>query len=254
MANNQAFLVCYSGTDRYGNNHTPYKAIAHTADEAIAVINTWRTYGKPDSQDANPSFRITVNPYTEKKIREYFAKGKNVTWEGYELDYLSVRTTGCGCWDIIIRPALADTLEEHERIYNEQREAAKAERMRQAEVAKQRRLAELNEQKRGWYHVELEIKLYVFRNKGNDYIPVCNYSCTLIADSGMDAYNKTFEYLKEHPDELQTKGMSNRGDIAVFQSACAPTSRGYEFTFLGVKTDEGYSVEKWEEWHKNGEI
>ena len=31
--------------------------------------------------------------------------------------------------------------------------------------------------------------------------------------------------------------------------------RGFdEFLFLGVKTDDGYSVEKWEEWKKNGEI
>ena len=248
----QSIFISYGGTDRYGNTHTPYKAVVQTADEAIAVINTWKTYGKKDSTEQWN--QITVNAQTEKKIREYFSKGVVTTWEGYKLDHLSVRTTGCGCWDIIIRPALADNMDDHERIYNEQREAAKAERMRQAEAYKQKRLAELNEQRRGWYHVSLEIKLYVFRNKGNDYMPVCNYSCTLIADSGMDAYDKTFEYLREHPNELQTKGMSNRGDMAVFQSACNPTSHDYEFTFLGVKTDDGYSVEKWQEWHDKGEI
>jgi hypothetical protein len=30
------------------------------------------------------------------------------------------------------------------------------------------------------------------------------------------------------------------------------TVNGY--TFLGVKTDDGYSVEKWEEWKAKGEI
>lgn len=235
-------MVSYEGFTRNNNVCNPYKAVCHTADEAIAVINTWHTYGHHETF-------IVVNDYAEKKIRELFDNGFVKTYYGGNSPVVTLRTTGCGCWDIIIRPALADTLEEHERIYNEQREAAKQERMRQAEAAKQRRLAELNEQKRGWYHVSLEMRLYVFANRGSDWMENADYSCNLIADSGMDAYDKVVKYVQDHPQELTV-----RGNITALQSYCGPTDGGFKCTFLGVKTDEGYSVEKWEEWKKNGDI
>ena len=242
MTNNQAFLVSYEGFSRNNDVCNPYKAVVHTADEAIATINTWHTYGHHDEF-------IVVNAVSEKKIRELFTNGFVKTYEGSKSNAVTLRTTGCGCWDIIIRPALADTLEEHNRIYNEQREAAKQERLRQAEEARQRRLAELNEPKRGWYYVSLEMRLYVFANRGNDWIQDADYSCKLIADSGMDAYGKVVKYVKDHPHELTV-----RGNMTAMQSYCGPTDGGFECTFLGVKTDDGYSVKKWEEWHKNGEI
>ena len=238
-------MVSYEGTSRNGNTYNPYKAVVHTADEAIATINTWKTYGKKDSQ--NDWDQIKVNATSEKKIRELFANGFSVTYDGYKSDCVTLRTTGCGCWDIIIRPALADTLEEHNRIYNEQREAAKQERLRKAEEAKQRRLTELNEQKRGWYHVELELRLSVFNNHGNDYRTDKTFSGNVIANSGMDAYDKAVKAIHD-------EGFTHRGNIALLESWADPTSHGYEFLFLGVKTDEGYSVEKWEEWKRNGEI
>lgn len=240
MTNNQAFLVSYEGTTRNNNVCNPYKAVVHTADEAIAVINTWHTYGHYDEF-------IVVNDVAEKKIRELFSNGFVKTYEGDKSNAVTLRTTGCGCWDIIIRPALADTLEDHNRIYNEQREAAKQERLRKAEEARQRRLAELNEQKRGWYHVELELRLSVYNNHGNDYRTEQTFSGNVIANSGMDAYDKAVK-------EIKNEGFTHRGNIAILESWAEPTSHGYEFLFLGVKTDDGYSVEKWEELHKNGEI
>lgn len=237
----KAFLVCYSGSDRYGNKYTPYKAVVHTADDAIAVINSWKTYGKKDS--TNEWEQIKVNAPTEKKIRTLFSDGLGTNkWE-------SMRTTGCGCYDIVFYPALADTLEEHERIYNEQREAAKKERMRQAEEARKRRMEELNVQRRGWYHVELMLRVYVFARHGNDYHEQPTYSCTMIADSGMDAYEKTVKWVKEHPEEIMV-----RGNMTALETWAEPTSHNYSFEFLGVKTDEGYSVKLWEEWKENGQI
>lgn len=240
MTNNQAFLVSYEGFSRDNDVCNPYKAVVHTADEAIAVINTWHTYGHHEEF-------IVVNAVSEKKIRELFTNGFVKTYEGGKSNVVTLRTTGCGCWDIIIRPALADTLEEHNRIYNEQREAAKQERMRLAKEAEQRRLTELNEQKRGWYHVELELRLSVFNNHGNDYRTDMTYSCNVIANSGMDAYDKAVK-------DIKNEGLTHRGNIAMLESWANPTSSGFEFLFLGVKTDDGYSVEKWEEWKKNGEI
>ena len=244
----QSFFVCYSGTDRYGNTHMPYKAVVHTADEAIAVINTWKTYGKSAAGNSG-GLQIKVNAYAEKKIRGYFTTGVNVAWDGYKTNHLSVRTTGCGCWDIIIRPALADTLAEHERIYNEQREAAKQERMRQAEAAKQLRLRELYQQRKGWYHVELGVKVMVFAQRGNDYFADLTFEGNIIADSGADAYDKAVRHVQDHPEEL-----THRGNIGTLHAWADMTSHDFTFTFLGVKTDEGFSIDKWNEWKEKGEI
>lgn len=241
----KAFFVCYSGTDRYGNTHMPYKAVVNTADEAIAVINTWKTYGGKRDY-ASP---IMVNATTEQKIRNLFRDGFGTYPSGQPRTYVGLRTTGCGAWEIGFHPALADTLEEHERIYKEKREAAKQERMKAIEEARKRRLVELNEQKRGWYHVSLELRLYVFANRGNDWMEDADYSCNLIADSGMDAYDKVVKYVKDHPQELTV-----RGNITALQSYCGPTDGGFECNFLGVKTDEGYSIDLWEEWKAKGEI
>ena len=247
MTNNQAFCITYGGSTRDGRTFIPYTAIAHTADEAIAIINTWKTYGRKNSTQSIDN--ITVNERCEEKIRELFREGIKPEHQGQLILYGTMRTTNCGAWDISFYPALGDTLAEHSRKYQQIREAAKQERLRKAEEYKQLRLAELNEQKHGWYHVSVEIRLYVFATHGNDYMPHMDYSCNLIADSGMDAYNKTVKYLEDHPEEL-----THRGNMATLQSVCNPTSSGYEFLFLGVKTDDGYSVEKWEEWKKNGEI
>lgn len=235
------FFITYGGRANNGNTYVPHKAIAHTADEAIAVINTWKPYGRKNSDGC-----IVVNERTAEKIRDLFRDGFGTYPSGEPRTYAGFRTTGCGAWEIGFHPALADTLEEHERIYNEQREIARQERMRQAEAAHKRRLAELNEQRKGWYHVELELELMVFATQGNDYITHTAFTGDIIADSGMDAYGKAVKHVQEHPEEL-----THRGNMAVLLFYANPDgSNGlsYNCTFLGVKTDEGYSLDKWNEW------
>lgn len=241
MAN--VFCITYGGRASNGNTYVPYKAIAHTADEAIAVINTWQSYGGRRDY-ASP---IMVNATTEQKIRTLFRDGLGSYPSGQPRTCETMRTTGCGAWDISFYPALADTLEEHERIYNEQRMVARRMRMAQAKAVKELRLKKLNEQKRGWYHVELELRLSVFNNHGNDYRADMTFSGNVIADSGMDAYDKAVK-------DVKNDTFTHRGNMAILESWADPESHGYSFQFLGVKTDEGYSVEKWEEWKKNGEI
>lgn len=244
MTSNNTFIVTYGGRANNGNTYVPYKAMAHTADEAIAVINTWKTYGRQTTGG-----NLVVNEQTAEKIRDLFRNGFGTYPSGEPRTYAGFRTTGCGAWEIGFHPALAETLEEHERIYKEQREVAKAERMRQAEAAKQRRLSELNEQRRGWYHVELNVRVMVFAQRGNDYFADETFSGNIIADSGMNAYQKAVKHVQDHPEEL-----THRGNMATLHSWGEPISSDYSFQFLGVKTDEGYSVEKWEEWKKNAEI
>lgn len=238
------FFITYGGRANNGNTYVPYKAIAHSADEAIAVINTWKPYGRKNYAD-----NITVNERTAEKIRSLFSDGFGTYPSGEPRTYAGFRTTGCGAWEIGFHPSLAETLEEHERIYNERREAAKAERMRQAEAAKQRRYAELNEQRKGWYYAELEVKVMVFNNRGNDYFADLTFSGNIIADSGMDAYDKAMKHVQDHPEEL-----THRGNMATLHAWSEADSSGFRCTFLGVKTDEGYSVDKWNEWKEKGEI
>lgn len=239
------FCITYGGRANNGNTYIPYKAIVKTADEAIAVINTWQTYGGK-SENASP---IVVNATTEQKIRSLFHDGFGTYPSGEPRTYIGVRTTGCGAWEIGFHPALADTIEEHERIYNEQREAAKAERKRLAEAAIQGRLAELNEQRRGWYHAELTVRVMVFAQKGNDYMADLTFSGNVIADSGADAYDKALDHVQRHPEEL-----THRGNIATLHAWPDMTSHYYSFTFLGVKTDEGHSLDKWNEWRERGDV
>lgn len=239
------FFITYGGTDRNGNTYTPYKAIVHTAEEAIAVINTWQSYGG-NRDYASP---ITVNAETNQKIRELFRDGLGTYPSGQHRTYVGLRTTGCGAWEIRFYLALADTLEEHERIYNEKREAANAERKHLAEAAIQRRLCELNEQRNGWYHVELTVIAMVFAQRGSDYMTDLTFSGHVIADSGADAYSKALQHVREHPEEL-----THRGNMAALHSWPDMKSHDYSFTFLGVKTDEGYSIGKWNEWKENGEV
>ena len=244
MAN--VFCITYGGRASNGNTYVPYKAIAHTADEAIAVINTWQTYGGRRDY-ASP---IMVNATTEHKIRTLFRDGLGSNPSGQPRTCETMRTTGCGAWDISFYPALADTLEEHERIYNERRMVARGMRMAQAKAVKEIRLKKLNEQKRGWYHVELDLKLYVSANRGNDYFADTTLTGNIIASSGADAYDKAVAYIQGAPSEV----VNYHGNVSSLHAWADITSSGYSFTFLGVKTDEGYSVEKWEEWKKNGEI
>lgn len=240
------FCITYGGRASNGNTYVPYKAIAHTAEEAIALINTWQTYGGRHDY-ASP---IMVNATTEQKIRTLFRDGLGSYPSGQPRTCETMRTTGCGCWDISFYPALADTLEEHERIYNEQRMVARGMRMAQAKAVKELRLKKLNEQKRGWYHVELDLKLYVFANRGNDYFADTTFTGNIIADSGADAYDKAVAHIQGAPSEV----VSYHGNVSSLHGWAEMTSSGYSFTFLGVKTDEGYSVEKWEEWKAKGEI
>lgn len=242
MAN--VFCITYGGRANNGNTYVPYKAIAHTADEAIAVINTWKPYGRKTSQDC-----IVVNATTAEKIRDLFRDGFGNYPSGEPRTYVGLRTTGCGAWEIGFHPALADTLEKHERIYNEQREVARQERMRQAKAARQRRLAELYEQRKGWYYTELNVKVMVFAQRGNDYFADLTFEGNIIAESGADAYDKALKHVMDHPEEL-----THRGNMATLHAWGDMDSSDFSFTFLGVKTDEGYSLDKWNEWKEKGEI
>lgn len=237
MAN--VFCITYGGLTKIGNEYIPYKAVVHSAEEAIAVINTWKSYGRKNS--TNPTDRIVVNEVTEKKIRALFAEGLGTYGSGEPRDYVGVSTKGCGAWEIGFTYAHADTLQEHERICNELHEAEEAARKEREREIKREREAALNVRRRGWYHVEMDITLYVFARHGNDHFANTTFCGTVLADSGADAYRETVSL-------LENNAMLYHGDPTVVRAIPDAWSDDFSFTFLGMRTDDGYSVKEWEKW------
>ena len=141
-------------------------------------------------------------------------------------------------------PALADTLEEHERIYRERCDTEKQERIARAEAIKQQMLQEWNEPKRGWYSVCVEVTALTV-NCNRRWLTFRGH---IIADSKMDAYNQAIS-----PDKNGAPSMcAERG--LTYEGCSAWNNNNTEVLFLGMKTDYGYSVDAWEEAKKNGEI
>ena len=237
MAN--VFFITYGGYAKNGNKYVPYKAIVHSPEEAIATINTWKSYGRKNS--TAPGDCIVVNEVTEKKIRALFANGLGTYPNGESCTYVGVRTTGCGAWEIGFTYPLADTLQEHERIYNERQAAREAARKEREREIRREREAALNEVRRGWYHVEMDITLYVFARHGNDHFANTTFCGTVLAESGADAYDKAVSEIENNP-------MLYHGNPIVVHAIPDAWSDDFSFTFLGMRTDDGYSVEEWEKW------
>lgn len=220
MKNN--FVIVYCGQ----------KGMAATPEEAKRVIETFHGYGRP----SNPT--LIVNAQTEAKINSIYADAN--------AQRRDLRTTNCGAKGIDFYPALADTLDEHERIYRERCKIEKRDRLAKAEALKQKMLQEWNEQRRGWYSVSVEGT--ALRPDGCCSRCWLTFSGHIIADSKMDAYNKFLDPSKNGPaDMCRERGLS-------FENCSAWNSTRTEVLFLGMKTDYGYSVDAWEEAKKNGAI
>lgn len=204
-------------------------AMVSSVEESINAIQSFHNYGGKN----NPL--LVVNHNTLASLTELFDKG---SVRGSKFPWL--RTTNCGNKDIRFFEPLGDTIEEHEANYRAKCEAEKAERIRIAEEAKQRLLAEYNEVRRGWYRVEVSISALLVSNGRR---VVRDFVGKVVADSKMDAYNKAIAQMDDYCAE--------RGYI--FESAEKWNSSLNDIEFLGMKTDEGYSLAAWEEFSKTDE-
>lgn len=155
------------------------KALCSTPEQAFAFINSLCYHG-------NGSFKLSCNNSCMRKIWKLFG-GIELRKGGLEL-----ATTGCSTTRIKVYPALADTLDEHERIYAEKTAIAKAFRMRENEKRLMRIDAELDVRQHGWYSVELIYKRHIV-SKGQ--VKTYIFHGEVIASCGRDAYNKTVKYL-----------------------------------------------------------
>ncbi len=208
-------------------------AMVSNVEESINAIQSFHSYGRKN----NPF--IQVNSYVLSALSELFERGE---FNGQRFPLL--RTTGCGCKDICFHEPLGDTLVEHEANYRAKCEAEKAKRIRRAEEAKQRLLAEYSEVRRGWYYVEVEVEAHDFDSCRPKYLTSSGYG---IADSKMDAYKKFVGNVETLRDQCIRHNAS-------FFSCSEWNSCNTQVDFLGMKTDEGYSIDAWEEARKNGKI
>ena len=202
-------------------------ALVHSAAEAVEAINGFKNFSGE---------YLICNAKTTEWLKQLF--------DGKEVQPM-FRTTNCSRYDILIHDALADTLEEHQRLYEEQLAKEKSERLAKAEEAKQKMLADWNVIRRGWYYVSVEVT--ALSMTGAMSRRFLTFSGHIIADSKMDAYNKVLDPKKNGPaDMCADKGL-------IYESCSAWNSGHTEVLFLGMKTDYGYSIDAWEEYSKTDE-
>lgn len=220
MKNN--FVIVYCGQ----------KGMAATPEDARRIIESFHTYNNQSAPT------LAISNYAEAKIQDIFSHVKGTI--------LEFRTTNCGCKSIRFYPALADTLEEHDRIYQEQCEAEKRERIAKAEAREQQMLQEWYLPRKGWYSVSVEVAAH--RINDNMARRWLTFSGHIIANSKMNAYNKVLDPSQNGPQDM----CCERG--LIYEGCSAWNSSNTEVLFLGMKTDYGYSVDAWEEAKKKGEI
>ncbi|WP_278975616.1 hypothetical protein [Alistipes finegoldii] len=189
------------------------KALCSTPEQAFDFINSLYYHG-------NSKSKLTCNKGCMGRIWKLYAglelnEGNGELW-----------TTGCSSTRIKVYPALADTLDEHERIYAEKAAAAKAERLRENEKRLNEIVAELDKQQQGKYKVHLS---YGQRDYDTFRTELCEFEGRVLADSGRDAYAKLVKYIEDAPPV----GLSpNTPVMNVFP---APFSNDFNFEYLGEK-------------------
>lgn len=232
------FFITYGGHSNDGRYHFSQKAVVSTLEEAVSVINAWHSYGNPKREC------LIVNQYCLDKIKSFFEDGLGEFVTGEKRTYESIKTTGCGAWAIYFYYAMGDTVDEHEAAYKDKCESEQQERIRKSEEEKKKRMIELCEEKRGWYSVYLTFDCYQWSERAGGMVSrMKDFSGKCIASSKLDAYNKARNDIKMNNPELIGLNFHD------------PTNQNYfDAVFLGMKTDDGYSIEAWEEAKAKGEI
>lgn len=212
------------------------KAILNSVEEAETWINNLHDH------DNEAERSIIVNNAIHCHLVNIFSK---------EDEGMKMQTTGCSPDSFIYcYPALADTVEEHERLWlareAERKAKEQAERVKkQAEYEKKLaehktslmiREKELKAMPKGWYEVVIS---YLYTSNMTISLRKSTESFEGIADNGWEAYHKVLELLKQkYNGFLHEYDNILEADIA----------------FLGMKTDNGYSIDAWAEAKAEGTI
>ena len=217
------------------------KKICKSAEEAIDFINSLHCHNNENCQKLVVNERVKelltdlFNGKWEKEgdgfpfilvekesLTSYYYE-RNVYYTGHQ-----IRTTNCSTTSINMIMPLGETVEEHEaeveRIVEEKRLAF----IRREEKLRAKREQELLEVKEGWYSVSLTYE----RMRMSDMRMIeTTFTGKCIAKSGYDAYNKAIA-------DLEKDGEASFN--AIYPDAL---SGYYRYLYLGVKTDDGYTMQ-----------
>lgn len=215
------------------------KKICKSAEEAVDFINGLHFRNKENWQ------KLVVNDRVKELLTDLFngkwekegdgfpfilvekkspiSYERNVYYTGHQ-----IRTTNCRTTSINMIMPLGETVEEHEaeveRIAEEKRLAF----IRREEMLRAKREQELLEVKEGWYSVSLTYE----RMRMSDMRMIeTTFTGKSIAKSGYDAYNKAIA-------DLEKDGEASFN--AIYPDAL---SGDYRYLYLGVKTDDGYTMQ-----------
>lgn len=223
-------IVTYSGfTYGYVVTNRCYAGMAHNLEEAIQIIEGFKTY--MNSNNSN----LKVNDYTREKLAKYFDMAASGDFK-----FEPLKTTGCGNWEINISRAKADTVRDHFLILHLEADKLRKERIEKAKQEEQKKLAEMHEERKGWYAVSLTFQCYEYNSRLGMVAKEKTFTGQCIANSQMNAYDKACEEVRNNYPALE-----------VFDWGCPTNDNTFYATFLGMKVDGGYSVEAWEEFMKN---
>lgn len=205
------------------------KAILNSVEEAETWINELHDH------DNEAERSIIVNDPTHRHLVNIFSK---------EDEGMKMQTTGCSPDSpIYCFPALADTVEEHEKLWfareaerkaqeQEEREKKQAERKTAFAI----REKELKAMPKGWYEVVIS---YLYTSN----MTMCMHKNTEafegIANNGWEAYHKVLDQLKQ-----KYNGFLHEYD----------TILEADIAFLGIRTDNGYSIDAWAKAKAEGAI
>lgn len=195
-------------------NYFDKTALITTAKEAIEFINSLQYRGN--------SHAITCNQHTENLLQNLFNGSVLPAYGKPFVNYYSLATTGCGNTNINLYLALADTLEEHNKIVALNQEAKAEEEKKAREERAQAHFEEMNENLSGWFVVT--VTGTAFKLRGSD--GKVTKSVRVLADNKMEAYNKAIKNLEENPPKN------------VMMWSGFESSRSALIEYIGVWTDE----------------
>lgn len=182
--------------------------LVKSVNEAVDFINSLQYRGS--------SYSLTCSDHCRMKLEEFFHS---------ESAAEMLTTTGCATTRINIFTALADTLEEHNKITVANKEQIERERADKAERAHQEWIKQMYAAAKGWYVVTLDV--LVSKIKGNDGVKT--YSFRILADNQMEAYERACRKIME-------EGVNDRNVSFVYEIKDSAKSALIEY--VGVWTDE----------------
>lgn len=178
---------------------------------------------------------LSYNPYNGLPQTAIMPDGSRYEFMSNNID---LNPINAGKHSIQVIQALAPTEDEHNRLYAAKNANRKAEELARAKEFRKARTAELYTRRRGWWAVSLEFERWTW-DGDKDIATPCTYTGNIVAKDGAEAYRK------------MVRDIEADAEITPVRQLPSEWSPRYQPTFLGLKTDDGYSIEAWEAYRAN---